>query len=109
MEEFKSQEVKALIARIRTLFQEHDDQGKVIIALYRMVFPDWDRIKSIQDHPETGDSLWKFICREFQKFDQEHQPDCLPGGAWMNLGFSVNRKFGPWEINSENCSITYQP
>ncbi len=103
----KSDDPKALKAQIKTFFEKHDHQNKVIIDIYRMVFPDWDKIKAIKGYPETGDELWKFICGLFQTFDREHHPDCLAGGAWMNWGFSTNTKLGPWEVNFENCSVTY--
>jgi len=105
----KEKNVKALKAHIKAFFEKHDHQEKVIIDLYRMVLSDWDKIKTIKGHPETGDELWKFICRQFQIFDLEYHPDCLAGGAWMNWGFSVNRKLGPWDISLSSCTITYQP
>ena len=105
----KRDDLKDLKARIKAIFENHDHQEKVLIDLYRMVFPDWDRIAKIRGYPEAGNDLWKFICRLFQDFDWEHHPDCLAGGAWMNWGFSVNGQIGPWEISFDNCSITYQP
>jgi hypothetical protein len=102
-------DLEDLKARIKNCFEKQDDQAQVIIELYRMVFPDWNRIKEIKGHPETGDELWEFICRLFQELDRLHHPDCLAGGAWMNWGFSVNPKLAPWEINSKNCTLTYQP
>ncbi len=53
-------DIRDLKARIKGFFERHDDQAQVVIELYRMVFPDWDRIKEIKGHPETGDQLWEF-------------------------------------------------
>jgi hypothetical protein len=92
---------------IQTIFAENDHQQHVLIGLYHMVFPDWDQIFKIHGYPSTGEDLWMFICRQFQEFDQIHHPNCMPGGAWMNLGFSVNRELPPWEIGFENCTIEY--
>jgi hypothetical protein len=107
-ENFKCQAEDALKALIKACFQDQDDQGNVIINLYKMVYPDWDRIKTIQGHPEIGNALWKFICREFIEFDQKYHPDCFAGGAWINQGFSVDKVLGPWEISLKNTTITYQ-
>lgn len=100
-------DVNDLKDRIDAIFERHDHQEHVLIDLYRMVFPDWDRIRKIRGYPEAGSELWKFICRRFQEFDRTRHPDCLPGGAWMNTGFSVNRKIGPWDIGFENCTLIY--
>ncbi len=93
---------------IRACFQNQDDQGNVIINLYKMIFPDWDKIKAIKGYPEIGNTLWEFICREFIEFDQEYHPDCLPGGVWLSRGFSVDTSLGPWEISLKHTQVTYQ-
>ena len=92
---------------IESLFEKHSHQADVLIDIYRMVFPEWERIRKVKVYPESGDSLWKFICGKFQTFDRMHHPDCMPGGAWMNKGFSVNHKLPPWEISLDNCSVEY--
>lgn len=96
-----------LKSSIIAIFEKSDHQEQVLIGLYRMVFPDWDQIAKINGYPEAGDDLWKFICRLFQKFDQDHHPDCMPGGAWMNTGFSVNHNLEGWGISFENCQLEY--
>ena len=107
-EGLKSLDQEALKTEIQQCFQDQDDQGKVMINLYRMVFPDWDKIKTIQGHPEVGNAIWKYICREFMAFDQEHHPKCFPGGAWISWGFSGDDRLKPWEISLKNCTVTYQ-
>ena len=92
---------------ITTLFTKHDHQEKVLIDLYKLVFPEWDCITKIEGYPEAGCDLWRFICRLFQEFDRKHHPGCIPGGAWMNTGFSVNHEIGAWEISFENCHVKY--
>lgn len=92
---------------ITTLFTKHDHQEKVLINLYKLVFPQWDCITKIEGYPEAGCDLWKFICRLFQEFDHKHHPDCMPGGLWMNTGFSVNTELQPWEVSFENCRVKY--
>lgn len=96
-----------LKSRIKAVFDECDHQQQVIIGLYRMVFPDWDRIAKIQGYPTAGEDLWTYICHLFQEFDRIYHPDCMPGGAWMNLGFSVNRDQLSWEIGFDCCTIQY--
>lgn len=105
----KGNDLEALKDHIKIFFEKHDHQEKVLIELYRMVFSDWDKIKAIKEYPETGNELWKFICRQFQAFDTKYNPCCLPGGTWMNWGFSINSRLGPWEVSLKNCSVIYQP
>ena len=97
----------ALKEYINAIFEKHNHQEYVLIELYKMVFPDWGKIDKINGYPEAGNELWTFICRCFQEFDRRNHPDCLPGGAWMNIGFSVNRHIAPWEISLKNCSLEY--
>jgi phage pi2 protein 07 len=98
---------RELKSRIRDIFEKSDHQEQILIGLYRMVFPDWDRIIKIDGYPEAGGDLWKFICRQFQEFDRVHHPGCMPGGAWMNTGFSVNNDLEGWEISFDNCHVEY--
>ena len=39
---------------IKSLFEKHEDQGDVLIDLYRLVLPDWDRIDKITYSPKIG-------------------------------------------------------
>ena len=93
---------------IVALFEKHEHQGDVIRDLYILVFPEWDRIKRIDGYPEVGDALWKFITIKFQEFDQKHHPKCLPGGAWMNSGFSFDHKLPPWSVSLKLCTVEYE-
>lgn len=100
-------DMESLQEHIEAIFERHDHQEKVLIDLYRMVLPDWDRIKKINGYPEAGHELWNFICTLFQEFDRKMHPDCISGGAWLNTGFSASRHIGPWEVDFENCHLIY--
>ena len=92
---------------IAELFARYEHQKDVLIEIYKLAFPEWDRISKIKGYPEIGTGIWSFICRLFQEFDHDHHPDCMPGGAWMNTGFSVNKDLGDWEISFGNCEVEY--
>ena len=96
-----------LKSRIMAIFEKSDHQEQVLIGLYRIAFPDWDQISKIKGYPEVGNEMWLFVCRLFQKFDHDHHPQCMPGGAWMNTGFSVNHKLEGWGISFENCQVEH--
>lgn len=98
-------DVEDLKAYIRKLFEKHDHQSDALIDIYKMVFPDWDRIEKIEGHPETGKSFWKFIFNQFNELDQKYHPTVFPGGLWFNTGFSSNENLDPWELSFENCLV----
>lgn len=92
---------------LRSLFEKHDTQAAVLEEIYRLVLPEWDIIERVNGYPEAGEDFWAFVCRLFQDFDRQHHPDVMPGGAWMNTGFSVNRNLDSWEISISNCNVDY--
>ena len=96
-------EPDAFRERIKTIFKEQENQSEVLVEIYKLVFPDWEQIKKIEGYPEAGDDLWKFICELFMDFDCRNHPDVMPGGIWMNTGFSVNRGLSACEISFANC------
>ena len=97
---------KSLKDHIKTIFKQYDHQTDVLIEIYKLVLPDWDRIQHIEGYPEAGNKLWKFICNQFIEFDQEHHPKVFKGGVWLNTGFTSNTSLRPWQISFENCQVT---
>jgi len=95
---------------IQAIFEKHEggNQQDVVVDLYRIAVPDWDRIVKVKGHPQAGYDLNVFIFRCFMEFDRKHHPDVLPGGAWLNWGFSTNRNMDPWGIDPSTCSFEYE-
>ena len=93
---------------ITAIFDRCDHQQDVLIELYKLLFPGWDSITKIEGYPDAGCDLWHFICRLFQEFDHKHHPDCMPGGLWMNAGFSMDSELQPWEVSFKNCHLKYR-
>ncbi len=100
---------ETLKTHISEIFDHAESQENALISLYRLVLPDWDRIERVHGHPEVGTDLWQFVCREFMEFDKKNHPTVMPGGAWINTGFSSNKELSPWEISFENCSVDLLP
>ena len=75
------------------------------VDLYKLVFPNWDEIAKVDGYPQIGLVFWTFIHHRFLDFDRMFHPDVMAAGAWMNWGFSCNRRLKDWEISFENCSI----
>jgi hypothetical protein len=93
--------------RILEVFAKNTDQHYAIVGVYRLVIPDWDEIEKLVGYPEAGMELCLFICQQCMEFDRKYHPNCMPGGVWMNWGFSSNSELDPWGISFENCIPIY--
>jgi len=92
---------------ILDIFGSAETQSEVLVELYKLALPEWDRIEKVHGFPEVGLEFWKFICRELIEFDRRHHPDVFAGGLWLNNGFQSNSKLDPWELSLANCTVTY--
>ena len=99
--------IKDLQLHLQEIFEDSEHQSSVIVKLYKMLFPDWDKIQRIEGFPVVGQALWKYICNLFIEFDRQHHPECLKGGAWINQGFSSSEKLNPWDISLGECEVIY--
>ena len=75
---------------VNLVFQNAKNQGEYIIGLYRMVYPDWDRIVKVNGFPRVSDADGKHIFEQAIASDKILHPDVLPGGGWLNNGFGVS-------------------
>ncbi len=99
--------IRDLQQYLQKIFEESDHQDSVIVKLYKMLFPDWEKIQRIEGFPVIGQGLWDYICNLFIEFDRENHPGCFKGGLWVNNGFSSSDCLDPWMISLENCKVIY--
>jgi hypothetical protein len=99
--------IKDLQVHLQEIFENSEHQDAVIVKLYKMLFPDWEKIQRIEGFPEVGKALDDYIFNLFIEFDRKHHPQSFNGGAWLNHGFSSNIHLNPWAISLENCKIIY--
>lgn len=99
----KEEKIKAML---EPLFENCDDQGDVVVGIYRKFVPDYDNIEQISGHPSCGKQMSLWLFEKFFEFDKKHHPDVMAGGAWLNWGFSTNEKLG-WEVSLETCKLVY--
>ena len=92
---------------IKEIFKRAETQSEALIEIYKLVIPDWDNTRKLRNYPESGNELWKFICRQFMDFDRNHHPNCFAGGIWLNNGYSSNAELDPWELRFNNCEPEY--
>lgn len=93
---------------IRKIFVTHTRQDEILVDIYRLVLPDWDRIDKVHGYPEVGSAFWQFVCRKFIEFDLKNHPKVFAGGLWLNCGFQSNSELDPWELSFETCWIKYK-
>jgi len=70
-------------------FEGETQQINVLINLYKLLHPEWDKIKKFNGFPSCSVGLSKRIFKKFMMFDEIHHPDVMAGGLWMNNGFST--------------------
>lgn len=78
--------------QIDEIFADAEDQAEAFFGLYRLIYPNWDEIKQVIGYPKTSLELDCYIFDKFIELDREKHPGVLPGGLWMNRGFSTDDK-----------------
>ena len=106
-QQLKIMDEQALMVRVRNIFKSQTKQDTALVEIYKLAFPEWDKIEKVNGYPEVGEEFWKFICKGFIEFDRKHHPRVFPGGIWLNNGFQSNSELDPWELSFENCTIQY--
>ena len=94
-------------AQIKQVFDEAKEQADYLIGIYKLVFPEWDEIDSIDGYPSCNSNTWTHICDLAMEFDKRCHPNVMAGGAWMNQGFSSNNELDDWTVSRDSCSVKY--
>lgn len=96
--------------KVRELFETGKDQADVLLALYEMVIPDWKAVERLGGFPTCSYETSVAIAQLFIDFDREHHPRVLPGGLWMNSGFSnlSGEHLKPWEVDASTAKPVYR-
>lgn len=94
--------------QIDSIFEEADHQVDYVIGLYREVIPGWEQIHRLSGYPRVSKKTSTYIYRKVQEFDEEHHPNCLPGGLWMNKGFSTDKELEDWMVDLSEVEVVEQ-
>jgi hypothetical protein len=89
--------------QLEAIFARATRQGEYIEDIYRLVFPNWAQLKSVDGHPWCNKKLWEYICGLAMAWDRRHVGS-LPGGAWLNWGFSNDDSIPDW--HALPCPVT---
>lgn len=87
-------------SRINRCFAEQTEQYKVLISLYKLLYGEllWDSIESVDGWPKAGTEVHKYIGGCFIRLDKAYHGEVLPGGLWLNKGWSADQNVGPWDV-----------
>lgn len=77
--------------QIDEVFKHATHQQDYLVGLYKIVYPDWDEIKSVNGWPTVNMVTHKYIMGKAVEFDKVHHPEVFSGGLYMNNGFSSLR------------------
>lgn len=86
-------------------------QAELILAFYRLAFPNWDDLVKIDGYPLVSERTWKYIWEKCAAFDKRMHPDVMPGGSWaLGAGFSgphsaEERMIPDWKIDLRPCKV----
>ncbi len=93
---------------IDDIFETVQSQEEALVKIYKLYFPDWDLIKFIHGWPTCSKEMWCYICRKFQALDRKYHPQVLPGGAWLNNGFSSSEQLKGREVDKTTAQAEYK-
>jgi len=84
------------------------DYPTAITNLYKLVIPDWDKVKQIDGWPKCGRGIGQHIVHKIIAYDQAKHPGSMPGGGWLNNGWSQRDELEDWEVSIEGVGIDYE-
>lgn len=90
--------VKINKEEILKIFEEEDHQIKILIKLYKLIYPNWNEISQVKGFPKTSKEVNLFLFDQFIQFDKKNHPNVLNGGLWMDKGFSSDENLQGWIV-----------
>jgi hypothetical protein len=93
--------------RIDGLFETAKVQSNWLLDMYSIVIPDWDDVETLDGYPKVSENTWLYICDKAVAFDKVVHPSIMPGGLWLNNGFSRGDDLPDWEVSITGLDIIY--
>ncbi len=92
---------------IDTIFATAKVQWDYVFGLYRTAIDNWDEVLHVHGYPATSPNTAEYIWQKAIRYDKEHHPDVLSGGAWMNNGFAVDKTMPDWTVQYDEDIVEY--
>lgn len=94
--------------RIEAIFASAQHQSEYVLALYRLAIPDFDNVIEVDGFPRAHPTVIDCVFALAIEFDRRHHPNVLPGGMWLNHGFSADPTLPPWTVSVEGVPVRYK-
>lgn len=85
-----------------------DNQYNALMYLYHLIIPDTSKIFKLNGFPSVNDKTSTFIFKQMIDFDKIHHKNVLPGGLWMNNGFSTDNTLPDGIIYYDMSKLVYK-
>lgn len=82
-------------------------QTDFLLRLYRYAFGDlWDRITKVHGYPKVSKATWSYLCDAAISIDKDRHPGVMPGGLWLNNGFTVDESLPDWVVSLNGVKVS---
>ena len=87
--------------------EEHPEphQADAMEEIYKLMIPEWDRVKKVHGWPHVGKALAYYCIEKFREFDKKHHPNVLPAEIWINNGPGADERLDAWEYSMEGVEL----
>ena len=93
---------------INTIFEENTEREERLLAMFKQVIPNWDKVVKLNHYPRVHKKTWGYICDKF--LDKPRGKKHHDGLFWMNYGFGSDDDLNvpEWEVHVEEDQIIYE-
>ncbi|WP_321492160.1 hypothetical protein [uncultured Desulfobacter sp.] len=91
--------------QVDNIFKQSKNTEEALIALYKLILPDWEKIKTSKGFPLIGKEGWLYICKCFIRLSKPTD-NGFPG-LWLNSGFGSSDYLPMWTVDLNHFYPTY--
>lgn len=102
-------------AEIDAVFETAESASDYVVAFFSLVCDkagiDWEKVESIDHYPMVNPETSRYMMQQAIQTDQRLLSSAMPGGSWMNYGFSSTdgSHLAPWVVCIDPLQITLKP
>ena len=94
---------------VQSVFKSASDQREVLSKLYDYVTNfRFKKARKVVGYPRLNPEDHKRITELFMEFDRKHHPDVIPGGLWLNAGFSSDKSVPKGHADLSGMIVEYE-
>ena len=98
--------MKIDLGRIKEVARKTTNPNELLVEIYGIVFPDFERIEKIEGWPSISRKCWVEICEMFIHLDRT--TSVTPAFVWMNSGFSAVESLEDTEVDLSSCTVYFK-